>query len=264
MNVNRIGMTDNNGFANLIRYNPTCESPGCGSLQIDHIIAKKHDAETSELNLANLIADSSFQRLIRFETKAGFGNNKIDIVYGTQKNKSLSERAGCVVSSEEAPESLKILIDADACPKSIKEILFKTAKRLQVRLIVVANQTMRVPESELFQVYTVTDGADVADDRIVDLMNPGDIVITGDIPLASRVVEKQGVAIGTRGELFDESSVHGRLATRNLMEQFRSAGAETGGPRPMSPKDVQTFANILDKTLTRSLRDQERRRSRKN
>ena len=157
------------------------------------------------------------------------------------------------------PELLKILIDGDACPKSIKEILFRTAKRLEVPLIVVANQTIRAPESALIRVITVTDGADVADNRIVELMNAGDIVITGDIPLAARVVEKQGVAIGTRGEHYDESSVHGRLATRNLMEQFRSAGVETGGPRPMSSKDVQTFANLLDKTLTRSLRDQKLR-----
>ena len=151
-------------------------------------------------------------------------------------------------------DALKILIDADACPASIKDILFRTAKRLQVQVIVVANQTMRVPESSLIQVITVTDGADVADDRIVELMKSGDIVITGDIPLAARVVDQQGVAIGTRGELYDDKNVHGRLATRNLMEQFRSAGVETGGPKPMSKKDVQTFANQLDRILTRKLR----------
>ena len=157
------------------------------------------------------------------------------------------------------PGIFKILIDADACPTSIRDILFRTAKRLGVRLIVVANQTMRVPDSGLIQVVTVTDGADVADDRIVEIMEAGDIVITGDIPLAARVVEKQGIAIGTRGELYDEKSVHSRLATRNLMEQFRSAGVETGGPRPMTQKDVQTFANQLDRIVTRRRKGQGQR-----
>lgn len=158
------------------------------------------------------------------------------------------------LNAEPNPPNLQILIDADACPASIKDILFRTARRLQVRLTVVANQTIRVPESDLIQVITVTDGADVADDRIIQLMQAGDIVVTGDIPLAARVVEKSGIAIGTRGELYDDKSVHGRLATRNLMEQFRSSGIETGGPRPMSQKDVQKFANVLDRTLTRQLR----------
>jgi len=158
------------------------------------------------------------------------------------------------LNTDSVEQEPKILIDADACPGAIKEILFRTVKRLNIRLIVVANQTMRVPESELIQVITVTHGADVADDRIIQLMDAKDIVVTGDIPLAARVVEKSGVAIGTRGELYDEASVHGRLATRNLMEQFRSAGVETSGPRPMTQKDVQTFANVLDRTLTRALR----------
>ena len=154
----------------------------------------------------------------------------------------------------EQANTLKLLVDADACPVALKEILYKTSRRLNVKLVLVANQTMRIPESELIEVITVTDGADVADDRIVELMKEGDIVVTGDIPLAARVVEKSGIAIGTRGELFDDASVHGRLASRNLMEQFRSAGIETGGPKPLSQKDVQTFANLLDKTLTRALR----------
>jgi len=151
-------------------------------------------------------------------------------------------------------KQLKIWVDADACPGSIKEILFKTARRLGLPMTLVANQSMRIPSSELIDLVTVHDGADVADDKIIEMMQPSDIVITGDVPLAARVVEKSGVAIGTRGELFDDASVHGRLATRNLMEQFRSAGVETSGPKPLSQKDVQTFANMLDRTLTRALR----------
>ena len=103
---------------------------------------------------------------------------------------------------------------------------------------------------------TVPDGADVADNAIVEKMSPGDVVITGDIPLASRVVEQGGIAIGIRGELYDDKSVHGRLASRNLMEQLRSSGLETAGPKPFDQKDAQAFANQLDRTLTRLLKRQ--------
>ncbi len=120
--------------------------------------------------------------------------------------------------------------------------------------ILIANQSISVPQSDVIRRVTVRDGADIADNTIVELMQPGDVVITGDIPLAARVVDEGGVAIGTRGELYDDASVHGRLAARNLMEQFRSAGMETNGPKPLSQKDVQTFANQLDRTLTRALK----------
>jgi uncharacterized protein YaiI (UPF0178 family) len=118
----------------------------------------------------------------------------------------------------------------------------------------VANQPIAVAPSEFIRRLIVREGADAADDRIVQLMQPGDVVITGDIPLAARVVEKEGVAISPRGELFDDKSVHERLAARNLMEQFRAAGVETSGPKPLSQKNVQTFANQLDRLLTRLLR----------
>ena len=148
----------------------------------------------------------------------------------------------------------QIWVDADACPAAIKEILFRTSRRLQVALILVANQTMRVPSSSLIQLMTVPDGADVADNKIIELLQPGDVVITGDIPLAARVVEQAGIAIGVRGELLDDSSVHDRLASRDLMEQFRAAGVDTRGPKPLTQKDLQTFANQLDRMLTLSLR----------
>ena len=150
--------------------------------------------------------------------------------------------------------SFRIWVDADACPAAIKEILYRTARRLQVELILVANQTMQVPSSDLFRLITVPEGADVADDKIVEMLAPGDVVITGDIPLAGRVVEKSAIAIGVRGELFDDHSVHDRLASRDLMEQFRSAGVDTRGPKPLTQKDIQTFSNLLDRTLTRCLK----------
>ena len=125
---------------------------------------------------------------------------------------------------------------------------------MQIETILVANQSVGVPESPLIRRMTVRDGADIADDRIVELMQPYDVVITADIPLAARVVDKGGVAIGTRGELYDDASVHSRLASRNLMEQFRAAGMETSGPKPLSQKDVQSFANQLDRMLTRMIK----------
>jgi uncharacterized protein YaiI (UPF0178 family) len=149
------------------------------------------------------------------------------------------------------PNSLCIWIDADACPKAIKDIVFKTSRRLKVEIVLVANGSMQIPTSELIKIITVPHGADIADNKIVEMLKPGDIVITGDIPLAARVVEKGGLAIGTRGELFDDDSVQSRLATRNLMEQFRSAGMETSGPKPLNQKDIQAFANQLDRTVTR-------------
>ncbi len=150
-------------------------------------------------------------------------------------------------------------VDADACPGAIKDLLFRVAIRLKIETTLVANQGITIPKSELIKRITVPDGPDIADNLIVEKMEPGDVVITGDIPLASRVVEKGGIAIGTRGELFDDASVHGRLATRNLMEQFRSAGVDTSGPKPQSQKDVQTFANQLDRTLTKMVRKWEKK-----
>ncbi len=151
-------------------------------------------------------------------------------------------------------EPLRIWVDADACPVAIKQILFKTAQRLEVEAILVANQTMRVPRSPFVRAITVTDGPDVADDRIAESVQPGDLVVTGDIPLAARVVAAGGIAIDSRGELLDDASVHDRLASRDLMDELRAAGIETKGPKPLTPKDVQAFANTLDRTLTKALR----------
>lgn len=150
-----------------------------------------------------------------------------------------------------------IWVDADACPSEVKNVIFKTARRMQIEVMLVANQPMHIPRSELIHLMTVTQGANVADDKIVEMMHAGDIVVTSDIPLAARVVEKSGVAIGHRGEVFDHNTVHSRLASRNMMEELRAAGMQTGGPQPFSQKDVQQFANALDRTLTQWFRDNE-------
>jgi uncharacterized protein YaiI (UPF0178 family) len=148
----------------------------------------------------------------------------------------------------------QIWVDADACPAPIKEILYRTARRLQVEVTLIANQPMHVPSSKLIRLITVPEGADIADDKIVEMLAPGDVVITGDIPLAARVVESSAIAIGVRGEVFDENSVHDRLTSRDLMEQFRSQGIDTRGPAPLTTKNLQTFANTLDRTLARCLK----------
>lgn len=146
---------------------------------------------------------------------------------------------------------MKIWVDADACPALIRNIIFRTAKRLKIETTFVANQTIKVPPVDYIRAITVPYGADIADHEIVANAAEGDLVITNDIPLASRAVALGATAIGMRGQLFDDATVHGRLASRNLMEQLRSAGMETKGPKPLGPKDVQTFANQLDRILTK-------------
>ena len=136
----------------------------------------------------------------------------------------------------------------------VKQIVFKTAERLELETTLVANQSIWIPASDFIFRMTVPGGPDVADNAIVDRIRPGDVVITSDIPLASRVVEKGCLAIDSRGELYDDKSVHSRLAARNLMEHLRASGMETSGPKPYDQKDSQAFANQLDRTLTRALR----------
>lgn len=147
--------------------------------------------------------------------------------------------------------SFQIWVDADACPADIKTILFRTAKRRKIDTIFVANQRLRVPESPHIQMLAVRHGLDVADQTIATSMKPGDVVITADIPLAAQVVANSGIAIGPRGELFDESNVQAKLASRNLMDHLRSSGMETGGPKPIDRKDIQSFANQLDRVITK-------------
>jgi len=149
------------------------------------------------------------------------------------------------------PAPFHIWVDADACPLEIKTILFRSAQRRRVPTTLVANQSLRVPDSVYLRMLVVPHGLDAADQAIADSMQPGDLVITADIPLAAQVVAQGGLAIGPRGELFDENQVQARLASRNLMDHLRSSGLETSGPRPISGKDVQAFANQLDRVLTR-------------
>jgi uncharacterized protein YaiI (UPF0178 family) len=147
-----------------------------------------------------------------------------------------------------------IYVDADACPNAIKQILFRTAKRRELKTVLVANGSMRIPNSPFIEMITVKHGADIADHKIVELTSAGDLVITDDIPLAARVVKRGAMAISNRGQLFDDDSVHQRLAARDLMDQLRAAGMETGGPKPQAAKDVREFANQLDRVITRLIK----------
>lgn len=146
---------------------------------------------------------------------------------------------------------MKIWIDADACPGAVKEIVFRAAERLGIQAVVVANQVMRVPDSPLISAVIVSKNFDAADDHIAAEVSAADVVITADVPLASRVVCAGSVAIDPRGEVYDEENIGERLSARNLMNELRSGGLVQGGPREMEATDTHKFASALDKELTR-------------
>ena len=146
---------------------------------------------------------------------------------------------------------MRIWVDGDACPAVIKEILFRAAVRTKIPLTLVANQPMQIPRSELISILTVSSGLNVADQRIVELLDPGDLVITADIPLAAHVVNKGGVALDPRGELYTDENIGERLTMRNLMDELRGSGVVGGGPAPFSSNDRQAFANQLDRILAK-------------
>mgnify|MGYP006138314751 CR=1 FL=1 len=146
---------------------------------------------------------------------------------------------------------MKIWVDADACPVVIKEIIFKAADRTKVETTLVANHHLRIPPSKYIQFMQVSSGFDIADDEIVKRINKGDLVITSDIPLASEVIDKAAQALSPRGELFTTENIKSRLNIRDFMDTMRASGVQTGGPPAMSQSDRQTFANHLDKIITR-------------
>jgi len=146
---------------------------------------------------------------------------------------------------------MKIWVDADACPVVIKDILFRAAERTGLQLTLVANRPVHIPASSYVKRLLVASGPDVADKEIVKLMSAGDLVITGDIPLAADVVEKGGYALNPRGELYSVDNIRARLNMRDFMDDLRASGIDTGGPPPLSKNDRQSFANNLDKILTR-------------
>ena len=148
---------------------------------------------------------------------------------------------------------MQIWVDADACPGEIKTLLFRAADRRKIKVTLVANNPIHTPASEFIDFIRVAGGANVADRRIVELVAPGDLVITADIPLAADVVAKGGVALDPRGELYTDDNVGVRLASRNLIDELRGGGLITGGPSNFSPRDRQAFANQLDRWLTKAV-----------
>ena len=146
---------------------------------------------------------------------------------------------------------MKIWIDADACPRVIKEIIFRASQRLELPVCLVANKSLSKHHSDLVTSVVVEEGFDVADDYIAEQAAVEDLVITADIPLAARIVAKGGVALDPRGELYNEDNVGERLSVRDLMQQLRSDGLLQGGPGQFSQTDRQRFASALDRLLTR-------------
>jgi len=146
---------------------------------------------------------------------------------------------------------MKIWVDADACPVVIKEILYKAAERTQTQLTLVANNHFRIPKSSFIKFLQVPRGLDGADNEIVKMVEPGDLVVTADIPLAARVVQEGGFALNPRGEVYTEENVSERLSTRDFLDSLRSSGIETGGPSAFDSRDKQAFANSLDYMITK-------------
>ncbi|MEN8133124.1 MAG: YaiI/YqxD family protein [Pseudomonadota bacterium] len=146
---------------------------------------------------------------------------------------------------------MKIWVDADACPVVIKDILFRAAERTGIQLTLVANHDVRIPQSRIIHFLRVTSGFDVADNEIIKRLSDGDLVITGDIPLAADVIEKGGFALNPRGEFYSADNIKERLNMRDFMDTLRAGGIDTGGPAALSKSDRKSFANQLDKFLTK-------------
>lgn len=149
----------------------------------------------------------------------------------------------------EAAPSITIYVDADACP--VKQEVYRVAERHGLKVYVVSNAPIAVPREPWIERIVVAAGMDAADDWIAERATRGAIVVTQDIPLAARAVKAGAVAIAPNGKPFDESSIGMTLATRNLMDQLRSAGEVTGGPRPFAPKDRSAFLQSLDREIVR-------------
>jgi len=144
---------------------------------------------------------------------------------------------------------MKIIVDADACPVVIKEILFKAAQRTGISLLLIANHAMKIPPSSNIQFIQVPGGFDIADDEIVERAQANDLIITSDIPLAADVIAKDGLVLSPRGEVLDKQNIKGRLTTRDFMDTMRASGVQTGGPPPMSQRERKEFAGHLDRFL---------------
>ena len=146
---------------------------------------------------------------------------------------------------------MTIWVDADACPRPVKEILFRAAERTGEQLTLVANHAMDVPKRPNVKLLQVRGGFDVADQEIMDRVEKGDLVITADIPLAADVITRGGQALNPRGEMYSADTIRSILNMRDFMDTMRSSGVVTGGPPALSQADRQAFANQLDSWLAK-------------
>ena len=144
---------------------------------------------------------------------------------------------------------MRFIVDGDACP--VKDLVLRAAQRLGVELLLVSNSRMAFGQEHGVTPVIVPAGPDAADDWIAEAATPHDLVITADIPLADRVVAKGGIALGHRGEVFDERTIGDRMATWALHRQLRDSGLELGGPKPYDNRDRQAFANGLEQLVNR-------------
>ena len=149
---------------------------------------------------------------------------------------------------------MHIWVDADACPRVIKDILFRVAQRLSIPMVLVANQPLSVPANSSVRAVQVPAGFDVADNYIVQHLSAGDLVITADIPLAAEVIEAEAHALNPRGELYTKNNIKERLMMRDFMTDLRDSGVQTGGPAALSQRDRQDFANSLDRFLAKNFK----------
>jgi len=145
---------------------------------------------------------------------------------------------------------MHIWVDADACPTAIKDILLRAAMRLKIHTTLVANKNLTVPISPYLATKRVGQGFDMVDNTIAELVQPGDLVVTADIPLAAKIIERGGTGLNPRGELYTSENIGARLTMRNMLDELRSTGVTTGGPAPLSLADRNAFANQLDRFLT--------------
>ena len=147
--------------------------------------------------------------------------------------------------------SFKIWVDADACPNLIKNVIFRVADNRQVDVVLVSNHYVKTPNSRFVSAKQVGKGFDEADNEIIALMSGGDLVVTGDLPLANDVIQKRGFAINPRGTVYDEENIKSHLSRRDLMEDLRDSGVVSGGPSALNKKNVQEFANAIDRLVTK-------------
>ena len=151
---------------------------------------------------------------------------------------------------------MQIWVDADAAPRDVKDVVFKAAERNSIQTMLVANSTQPIPaNSKCIKAITVREGANVADRFILQQCQPGDLVITADIPLAAELVAKEALVIDPRGEQYHADNIGSRLSMRDFMDELRGAGTVTSGSKPYSNLDKKAFASTFDRLLSRRLRE---------